>query len=175
MDLLNIKCTFPFSRVLLDWLVINDQKLPNWVWPTLYIVIAEEPQILRRTEDFLFVVVSSAAAGVLEWRCRDVQLNITSVQCWRLETLELCLHCCTRQFWWSASVIKHRTPLHAEFSTLIQQQNTAWLDGWLNVRVNSSVAKWIIVLMGALWNCEWVDKSNWGSKLVSKFDGEWMD
>jgi hypothetical protein len=22
--------------VLLDWLVINDQKLPNWVWPTLY-------------------------------------------------------------------------------------------------------------------------------------------
>jgi hypothetical protein len=30
------KCTFPFSRVLLDWLVINDQKLPNWVWPTLY-------------------------------------------------------------------------------------------------------------------------------------------
>jgi hypothetical protein len=31
------KGTFPFSRVLLDWLVINDQKLPNWVWPTLYI------------------------------------------------------------------------------------------------------------------------------------------
>jgi hypothetical protein len=29
------KGTFPFSRVLLDWLVINDQKLPNWVWPTL--------------------------------------------------------------------------------------------------------------------------------------------
>jgi hypothetical protein len=23
--------------MLLDWLVINDQKLPNWVWPTLYI------------------------------------------------------------------------------------------------------------------------------------------
>jgi hypothetical protein len=23
------KGTFPFSRVLLDWLVINDKKLPN--------------------------------------------------------------------------------------------------------------------------------------------------
>jgi hypothetical protein len=21
----------------LDWLVISDQKLPNWVWPTLYL------------------------------------------------------------------------------------------------------------------------------------------
>jgi hypothetical protein len=31
------KGTFPFSRVLLDWLVINDQKLSNWVWPTLYV------------------------------------------------------------------------------------------------------------------------------------------
>jgi hypothetical protein len=30
------KGTFQFSRVLLDWLVINDQKLPNWVWPNLY-------------------------------------------------------------------------------------------------------------------------------------------
>jgi hypothetical protein len=30
------KGTFPFARVLLDWVVINDQKLPNWVWPTLY-------------------------------------------------------------------------------------------------------------------------------------------
>jgi hypothetical protein len=29
------KGTSPFSRVLLDWLVINDQKLPNWVWHTL--------------------------------------------------------------------------------------------------------------------------------------------
>jgi hypothetical protein len=27
---------FPIFRVLFDWLVINDQKLPNWVWPTLY-------------------------------------------------------------------------------------------------------------------------------------------
>jgi hypothetical protein len=30
------KRTFPFSLVFFDWLVINDQKLPNWVWPTLY-------------------------------------------------------------------------------------------------------------------------------------------
>jgi hypothetical protein len=25
------------GSVLLDWLVTNDQKLPNWVWPTLYL------------------------------------------------------------------------------------------------------------------------------------------
>jgi hypothetical protein len=28
---------FPIFPVLLNWLVINDQKLPNLVWPTLYI------------------------------------------------------------------------------------------------------------------------------------------
>jgi hypothetical protein len=39
LPLSTTKGTFPFSPVLLDWLVINDQKLPNWVWPTLYVEI----------------------------------------------------------------------------------------------------------------------------------------
>jgi hypothetical protein len=36
-NLSTTKGTFPFSRMLLDWLVINDQQLPNWVWPTLFV------------------------------------------------------------------------------------------------------------------------------------------
>jgi hypothetical protein len=63
------KGTFPFSRVLLDWLVINDQKLPNWVWPTLYIYcISKRPNRVdvslsssedRNSSSFRNVVYSS--------------------------------------------------------------------------------------------------------------------
>jgi hypothetical protein len=62
------------SHFLLDWLVINDQKLPNWVWPTLYIQIAntmgfqgKKNLVSQRITNSFYILDSlrAAAMGVL--------------------------------------------------------------------------------------------------------------